>query len=259
MIDQWIRTSFVLWLCNVNGIIIANSNKWSLVSTMWICNYSKNLTHVGYDWCFIALWLNTTYVWASLHLSQFPPFRYFPNFSTMPKTHVDYWISGLYLAGVAAAHFPDDIFECIFLIEDVKISIKISLKFVPKGPISNIPALVQKMAWRRPGQKPLSETMMVNLLTHICMVQVSPPDTLYIFLIYILLFYSRYCFTIAYIWTYIYTCFPLFMMYINVCKLTFPYVNSTHFRNYISRFLNDINSRLSICKSGEVIMKSTRN
>ena len=34
--------------------------------------------------------------------------------------------------------------------------------------INNIPALVQIMAWRRPGDKPLSEPMMVNLLTHIC-------------------------------------------------------------------------------------------
>ena len=48
------------------------------------------------------------------------------------------------------------------------ISIDISLKFVPKGPINNIPALVQIMAWRRPGDKPLSEPMMVSLLTHIC-------------------------------------------------------------------------------------------
>ena len=65
-------------------------------------------------------------------------------------------------------HFPDDIFKCIFLNENVRISIKISLKFVPKGPINNIPALVQIMAWRRPGDKPLSEPMMVSLLTHIC-------------------------------------------------------------------------------------------
>ena len=65
-------------------------------------------------------------------------------------------------------HFPDNIFKCIFLNEHVKISIKISLKFVPKGPINIIPALVQIMAWRRPGDKPLSEPMMVNLLTHIC-------------------------------------------------------------------------------------------
>ena len=43
---------------------------------------------------------------------------------------------------------------------------EISLKYVPKGPINNIPALVKKMAWQRPGDKPLSEPMMVNLLTH---------------------------------------------------------------------------------------------
>ena len=65
--------------------------------------------------------------------------------------------------------FADDIFECIFLKENVWISIKISLKFVPKGLIiNNIPALLQIMAWRRIGDKPLSEAMMVNLPTHIC-------------------------------------------------------------------------------------------
>ena len=65
-------------------------------------------------------------------------------------------------------HFPDHIFKCIFLNENVWIPIKISLTFVPKGPINNIPALVQIMAWRRPGDKPLSEPMMVSLPTHIC-------------------------------------------------------------------------------------------
>ena len=39
-------------------------------------------------------------------------------------------------------HFPDDIFKFIFLNENAWISIKISLKFVPKGPINKIPALV---------------------------------------------------------------------------------------------------------------------
>ena len=42
------------------------------------------------------------------------------------------------------------------------------LKFVLNGPINNITALVQIMAWRRPGDKPLSEPRMVSLLTHIC-------------------------------------------------------------------------------------------
>ena len=65
-------------------------------------------------------------------------------------------------------YFADDIFKCIFLNENEWISVKISLKFVPKVRIDNIPALVQIMAWRRPGDKPLSEPMMVNLSTHIC-------------------------------------------------------------------------------------------
>ena len=65
-------------------------------------------------------------------------------------------------------YFPDAIFICIFLNENVIISNKISLKFVPKGSINNIPTLVQIIAWRRPGKKPLSESMTVRLSTHIC-------------------------------------------------------------------------------------------
>ena len=65
-------------------------------------------------------------------------------------------------------HFTDKIFKCIFLNENVWISLKFSLKFVPKGPINNIPALVQIMAWRLPGDKPLSEPMMTSFPTHIC-------------------------------------------------------------------------------------------
>ena len=61
-----------------------------------------------------------------------------------------------------AANLADDTFKYKFVIEKVLISIKISLKFAPKGPINNIPALVQIMAWCRPGDKPLSEPMMVQ-------------------------------------------------------------------------------------------------
>ena len=73
-----------------------------------------------------------------------------------------------------ARHFADDIFKVIFENENVLISIKISLKFIPKGPIYNIPALVQIMATRRlPGDKPLSEPLMIILLTHVC---ITPPQ-----------------------------------------------------------------------------------
>ena len=65
-------------------------------------------------------------------------------------------------------HFTDGIFKCTFLSENVWILIKNSLKFVPKGPINNISTWVQIMAWRRSGDKPLSESMLVSLPTHVC-------------------------------------------------------------------------------------------
>ena len=61
--------------------------------------------------------------------------------------------------------------KCIFLNQNVCFPIKISLKFVSKGQINKIPALVQIMAWRRPGYKPLSEPMMVSLPTHIYVIR----------------------------------------------------------------------------------------
>ena len=66
-------------------------------------------------------------------------------------------------------HFADDTFKHISLNENVRIYMKISLNFVPYGPINNIPALVQIRTWRRPGNEPLSEPMMVRLSTHICL------------------------------------------------------------------------------------------
>ena len=68
-------------------------------------------------------------------------------------------------------HFPDDIFDCIFLNENVRISLAILLKFVPRVRIIYIPALVPIMAWRRPGDKPLSEPMMIILQTHMCVIR----------------------------------------------------------------------------------------
>ena len=56
----------------------------------------------------------------------------------------------------------DDIFKHILLNKNIRISIDSSLNFVPKGQINNIPALVKIMAWRRIGDKPLSEPMLTR-------------------------------------------------------------------------------------------------
>ena len=77
------------------------------------------------------------------------------------------------LSGITLSHrwprqdgrpIPDDILKWIFLNENIWIAFKISLKFDAKDPINDIPALVQIMVWRCPGVKPLSETMVINLL-----------------------------------------------------------------------------------------------
>ena len=70
-------------------------------------------------------------------------------------------------------HCADDIFKWIFLNENVGISLKISLNFVANGLINNIPALARVMAWCRSDDEPLSEPIMVNLLTHICVTRLQ--------------------------------------------------------------------------------------
>ena len=56
----------------------------------------------------------------------------------------------------------DDNFGCIFLNENDRIPILISLKFVPRSPIDNNLAMVQVMAWHPIGDKPLSEPMVIR-------------------------------------------------------------------------------------------------
>ena len=53
-------------------------------------------------------------------------------------------------------YFLDDIFKCIYLNENARIAVKISLNFDPKVPINNI----QAIAWLRTGDKLLSEAVM---------------------------------------------------------------------------------------------------
>ena len=56
----------------------------------------------------------------------------------------------------------DDIFKCILMNRKFCILIQISLKFIPKGPIDRKSALVQVMAWRRTGDKPLTEALLTQ-------------------------------------------------------------------------------------------------
>ena len=63
-----------------------------------------------------------------------------------------------------AAFLADDNLTCIFMNENDIILIRISQKCVPRSPIDNKPALVQVMAWRRTGDKPLPEPMLTQFI-----------------------------------------------------------------------------------------------
>ena len=72
-------------------------------------------------------------------------------------------------------HFADNMFRCIFVNEKFCILIESSLKFVPKGPIDDNPALVQIMGWCWIGDKPLSEAMLTQITGMYASVNSSPP------------------------------------------------------------------------------------
>ena len=139
----------------VNGFIEYLIKLWAA-----LCNWTavKPCLHRAMKWQQLDDWLLTPPLWLVMKLTTM---RSVPINTLRPRQN--------------GRHFPDDIFRCIFVNENVWSSIKISLKFVLKGPINNIPALVQIMAWRRPGDKP----MIVSLLTHIC---VTRPQWVNIFM-----------------------------------------------------------------------------
>ena len=112
---------------------------------------------------------NSTRCFMKATIEHFPHYRFTSAYNAETTGAIStFWMFNILRPRQNGRHFADDIFKCIFLNENIWILIKISLKFVPKGPINKMSALVQIMVWRRPGDKPLSEPMMVSLLTHIC-------------------------------------------------------------------------------------------
>ena len=74
--------------------------------------------------------------------------------------HVRLELTNLPLDKMAA--FSQTTCSNAFFNENIYISNKISLNYIPWGPIDNILALVQIIAWRRPGDKTLSEPMLTQ-------------------------------------------------------------------------------------------------
>ena len=69
-----------------------------------------------------------------------------------------------YPPGENGRHFADGIFKNVYMNEKFCILIRISMKFIPRGLIDNKQALVPVMAWRRTGDKPLSEPILIQFM-----------------------------------------------------------------------------------------------
>ena len=66
--------------------------------------------------------------------------------------------------GQNGRHFPDDISKCIFMNEEFRILVQMSLNLVPVGPINNKSALILVMAWPQRGTNPLGEPILTQFI-----------------------------------------------------------------------------------------------
>ena len=103
----------------------------------------------------VMAWCHQT---TSHYLSQCWPRSLWPYGVTRPQ-----WFNSS-PPGQTGHHFSDYNFNRIFLNENDTIPIQISLKYVPRSPTDNKPALVQVMAWRRTGDKPLLGPTMTHFI-----------------------------------------------------------------------------------------------
>ena len=150
---------------------------WSLLSEICVYNF-QSILHVTYYKCIGYIATELVFRFASnmkvtpFNLTSTKPSNIYKHCKKHPcrfqdLSHVNDFIQSSLskLPPFRKQHFPAN---CIFLNQNEWISNKISPKFVPKGLINNIAALVQIMSWCRPGYKSLSEPMVVRLRTHIC-------------------------------------------------------------------------------------------
>ena len=168
-----------------------------------LCRKSPRTPFINMDWRLIPLWMNSyiyiyykvwdkiTYPFPNFNCAAVEVWEWMSNFishfignviaypcwalvrqTASPNGEPVMWFSYCWLNTLRlrqnGCHLADAIFKCIFLNENVWISVKISLKFFPKVQINNIPALVQMISWCRPGDKPLSQPMVISLQTHMC-------------------------------------------------------------------------------------------
>ena len=160
---------------NIDGIVqycsipIANTLEILQSCTIDICLSSEsNSANRGLTQCGLGMHM-TIQIWVNIGSSS--DNNLLPNSTKQfhiefPRCYFVEWVWKLPFNTLRlrqnGRHFADNIFKSISLNENFQIWNKISLKHAPLGLIENMAALVQIMAWRQTGDKPLSEAMMVE-------------------------------------------------------------------------------------------------
>ena len=178
-IDWWIP--YCITYCLVSGASIIG--KYEVLNLFLCLGSTCNMWHIEADTScshfylhgltLIPAWISNympSNVWGEIA---------YPFLNVNGCTRMDKWFQptlhngcnylsmlGLKLNHVSKRHplppFPTWHFQIHFFNENIEIQIKISLRFLLKVPVNNIPALVQIMASHRPGDKVLFEPMMVT-------------------------------------------------------------------------------------------------
>ena len=154
-----------MFSCLWCGITCWNSPSWSNVKhpAHYVGKYVIQVIYHGRWWSYDSIWViiqwGSFLTWIFLHCTN-------KNINIIFFIALTHWGQDK-IAAISQMTFSNA-FSWMKMHE---FSHKISLKFVPTVHINSIPALVQIMAWCRPGDKPLSEPMMVSLLTHVCITQ----------------------------------------------------------------------------------------
>ena len=164
---KFLSCTLSLHVCNFFAFIVLYNLKYlwympmcqKYASWEWICNYITKC-NISCNNLSLPIHVRQPSVIKKALWYTFVTDR---TFQLYPVTSITPWAFALtHLPWQNGHHFTDDIMKCISLNEIVWMSIKISLKFVPKGAIYNIPALVPIMAVCRPAEKPLSEPMLIQ-------------------------------------------------------------------------------------------------
>ena len=128
---------------------------WSQVlSPEWRCSWSS-----AERWCSNYIWVVNSFVayWGALYIRDL----------TVSVVEWEFKLLTHWGWNKMATIIQTIFSNAFFFNENTYISLKTSLKF-RKVQINNYPAFVQIMIRCCPGDKPLSEPLMVSLLMHIC-------------------------------------------------------------------------------------------